>query len=82
MIAKVNARIELATNNNYEIRQFDINPVFSDLIGTQTISNSQDIEFIFGLKETRKFRPELQIRIFDEQNNKVFRRKLIIQFLH
>jgi len=46
------------------------------LIGTQTISNSHDIEFILGLKETREFRLEVQIRIFDEQNNEVFRSEI------
>ena len=74
MTAKVNATIQLnKTDTKYVVKLFDIDVIKDDVIGSLEINQSNEIEFIFSLGETGEFNPELQLRIYDSNNNEIHR---------
>lgn len=77
MTAKVNATIELLNSNvNYIVKLFDVDVIKDDEIATLEINKSKEIEFLFALDETGEFNPELQLRVFDSNNNEVHRSEI------
>lgn len=77
MTAKVNANIELLNSNEYYIvKLFDVDIIKDDEIASIEINQNKEIEFIFSLDETGEFNPELQIRVFDSNNNEVYRSEI------
>ncbi len=77
MTAKVNATIELLNSNvNYVVKLFDVDVMKDDEIASIDINNSKEVEFLFSLDETGEFNPELQLRVFDSNNNEVYRSKI------
>jgi hypothetical protein len=77
MTAKVNANIELLNSNEYyTVKLFDVDIIKDDEIASIEINQNKEIEFIFSLDETGEFNPELQIRVFDSNNNEVYRSEI------
>ena len=77
MTAKVNATIELLNSNvNYIVKLFDVDIIKDDEIASVDISHSKEVEFLFSLDETGEFNPELQLRVFDSNNNEVYRSEI------
>jgi hypothetical protein len=77
MIAKANATIELKNaESKYLVKLFDVDVIKDDEIASIEINTSKEIEFIFSLDETGEFNPELQLRVYDAQNNEVFRSEI------
>ncbi len=45
----------------------------NDLLGEKTVKKSEEIEFVFSLSESGEYNPELQLRIFDANENLIFK---------
>ena len=73
MTGKVNITVEMLQEQDLKIELWDVDLIVDDKIQTKQVNRSGLVEFIFGLSETGEFNPELQIRIFNNQNEEIYR---------
>ena len=73
MTGKVNITVEMLQEQDLKIELWDVDLIVDDKIQTKQVNHSGLVEFIFSLSETGEFNPELQIRIFNNQNEEIYR---------
>jgi hypothetical protein len=73
MTAKVNVTIQFKNSAKYIVELWDVDVLVDDKIDAKSISKPGPIEFIFSTSRTGEFNPELQLRIFSEEGNELFR---------
>lgn len=73
MTGKVNITVEMLQEHDIKIELWDVDLIVDDMIQTKKVNRSGLVEFIFSLSETGEFNPELQIRIFNNQNEEIYR---------
>ena len=73
MTGKVNITVEMLQEQDLKIELWDVDLIVDDKIQTKQVNRSGLVEFIFSLSETGEFNPELQIRIFNNQNEEIYR---------
>jgi hypothetical protein len=76
MYCKVNVRIVNLNNQELKVVLFDIDPIKNDIIGEKKINKSSDLEFVFALSETGEFNPELQIKVFDNKDQVIYKSEI------
>ena len=73
MTGKVNITVEMLQEQDLKIELWDVDLIVDDKIQTKQVNRSGLVEFIFSLSETGEFNPEFQIRIFNNQNEEIYR---------
>jgi len=74
MNAKANAKIIFNENSHiYSVELYDVDLLIDDLLISKTVNETCNIELFFNLNDSGEFRAELQLRIFDEDRNEVYR---------
>ena len=69
MNCKVNVKVNNLNNRKLRVILIDVDPIKNDLLGEKSTNKTEELEFIFSLSESGEYNPELQIKIFDEENN-------------
>ena len=74
MVAKVNATIKLSSKiNNVIVELWDVDVLVDDKLDSKTVSHSGPIEFLFSIANTGEFNPELQLRVFSDTQEELYR---------
>ena len=77
MIAKVNLNVVLKTRENVVVQLWDVDIIKDDLIESQGVSKSGQIEFIFSTTLSGENNPELQLRLFSMNDEELHRTEAI-----
>ena len=73
MTGKVNATIQFQGTKMFIVELWDVDVLVDDKLQSIEISKTGPIEFIFNTSETGEFNPELQLRIFSEDQTEIYR---------
>ena len=76
MTGKVNVYIDMDKEQVLRIELWDLDLLADDKIQTISISKPGLVEFIFSFSETGEFNPELQIRIYNNQEKEIHRTQI------
>ncbi len=72
MLCKVNVKVIIENDTFYRLELWDLDPLFDDKITERQINNSGFYEFLFDSRITGEITPELEIRIFNDQDELVY----------
>ena len=74
MNAKANVKIIINGDSRvYSVELYDVDLLIDDLLVSKTVKETCNLELFFNLNDSGEFRAELQLRIFDENRNELYR---------